>query len=169
MAKFTLNCEFDSVEELRAFIADNPTCVGAMGCDAGNSKPAATMSEGDEPKATRKRRTKAEIEAALKGEEERPVVKEEMPEVVVEVPAASVEVLPAVTPVVETELVTPAPTFNFAPQFEAPIAPIPSFAPAQAAPVITMAAPATAANPAQPVGLPSDLLGALGGVMPQGN
>ncbi len=168
MAKFTLNCEFDSVEELRAFIADNPACAGAMGCDATNSKPAASVSEGDEPKATRKRRTKAEIEAALKGEEERPVVKEE---VVVEVAQEAIEVLPAVTPIVETELVTPAPTFNFVPQFEAPIAPIPSFASNQPAPVITMAAPTSGAafTPAQPVGLPADLLGALGGVMPQGN
>lgn len=176
MAKFTLNCEFDTADELREFlVAGGAQIVEAVAC-AGNCEgpmePAPVIETNEElPTDTeetkkRKRRTKAEIEAARQAalaEEEKPVTKEVAPvEVEVVVPPSAVEVLPPLG--VATAQPAPFPNFNVAaPSFGSGI---PNFAPVVAPTIVVQ--PQVQEQPvAQTVAantLPADLLGALGGV-----
>lgn len=146
MAKFTLNCEFDSVEELREFLSDN----SAQQFEA-ESKP---------EKTERKRRTKAELAALAVGVEDRPIVKGDAKVI----PETAIEVLP---PAHEQPLVggnPPPPTFNFVPgvipTFGATATPQPTQAPVGLTisnqPVVEVKAGAPVET------LPGDLLMALG-------
>jgi len=173
MAKFTLNCEFDTAEELREFLVAGGVDIVAAVQPA---EPVVTqVVESTEELATdteetkkRKRRTKAEIEAARVAaleEEARPVTKVE--EVVV-IPPSAVEVMP---PIGVAAAQPAMPNFNVQPmQVATPHAPvnlgIPNFAPTNV-PTIMVAAPtAEVQQVVQPQanGLPADLLGALGGI-----
>lgn len=137
MAKFILNCEFESVEELREFLSATPTATKALVVDKPERKP----------------RSKTEVAAAPV--EERPVVKEEKIKVV---PQAGIEVLP---PVTETLVQAAPPVFNLNPHV------IPSFKDvAPAAPLeisINNQPPIAVTAPPPTEGLPTDLLSALGG------
>lgn len=155
MAKFTLNAEFDTVEELRAFLTITSqvsncanTCVEED--EVGDSSESGTT------KKSRKRRTKEEIaaEAAKVQAEEvasqlvQPTAPAPEPEVVV-VPASAIEVL--------------APGEGAIPPFD--LGASLGQAPMQAAPVIQIAPAFTAStqNEVAPA-LPADLLGALSGL-----
>lgn len=181
MAKFTLNCEFDSVEELRDFLQAGgaesvlPECAG--GCSSGvvyedTSKPAETQAE-EVPK--RRRRTKAEMAAALEAVkqdaeevvEEKPVQREEAVRVVAE---ETISVIPAGEPIQPAQAAPSVLNLNLG----AGIAPNPTIAPNLPSfslgttpqiniPVQNIDQPAI--TPASN-GLPADLLSALGGIVP---
>lgn len=159
MAKFTLNAEFDTVEELRAFLSVTQqltSCSSTCGSKAdGETESAETESE---QKVTRKRRTKAEIaaqEAAQQVTDAEIVQPTPAPErEAIVVPASAIEVL--------------SPGENFTPAFDLN-ASLAQAAP-QVAPVIQLApAPGLVQTEATAPALPADLLGALSGLVTPAN
>ena len=141
MAKFTLNCEFDSLQELREFIVGNDLDVEM------------NVGESEQPKR-RRRRTKTEIEAESKQSESEVV--DVKPEVVL---ANEVETVPLeevkVVPPHEIELIPRTAQSPF----------LAGVIPTTQAGTIQFAAPAVESEPSDAANvLPADLLGALSGL-----
>lgn len=154
MAKFTLTCEFDSAEELNQFVtkSGNTQLAASVVPTFESTQPEVVVETEEAKEVKRKRRTKAELEAAAAtiapAVELPPVVKE----VVIE-PAVQVEILPPV----QNVFVSPGTMPNFSFQTGQTVA-----APTFQQSTITIA-PSPVSDAQTSMGLPADLLGALAG------
>ena len=151
MAKFTLTCEFDSAEDLNEFIGKGAAAVVLTDVHAPEAEKAAVESA---EQSRRRRRTKAEIQAEAEAEQVVKVV-----QVIEVLPPEAIIGAPGTVEIIQPQqTLSPMamPTFNFSAADVPPVQHMP-------ANIITM-------SPTQPVeitkpnmGLPSDLLSALGG------